>query len=113
MIGESTPETTQQTSKPAKHSGPNRRQRRAEAKIQRLKSKAESRASQLRANYFKQLQAFLDNPGKLSQEQADQAFKIALKKIFKDKIKTQAEFNKLIDLSAKHAKKILEESKGA
>lgn len=113
MIDESTPETMPRTSKPSKHSGPNRHQRRAQAKIQRLKNKAEARASQLKSSYFKQLQAFLDNPGKLSQEQADQTFKIVLKKIFKDRIKSQADFNEVLQFSIKRAKLILEESKGA
>lgn len=92
---------------------PNRHQRRAQAKIQKTKSKAEARTSSLRKQYFKQLQAFLDNPGKLSQQEADQAFKIALKKIFKDQVKTQADFDKAVTLSIKHAREIVKGNKEA
>ncbi len=108
--GESETLANSQIKKPR---GPNRHERRAQAKIQQVKSKAEAQTSALRGKYFKQLQAFLDNPGNLSQQEADQAFKIALKKIFKDQVKSQADFDKVVLSAVQLSKEFLKQSAGA
>lgn len=87
----------------------NRHQRRAQAKQKRVADKAANRSSLLLKEYFKQLQLFLDNPGKLSKETSEQVFKHALKKLFKNKVKTQSEFDALLKSSIRNAKQILKQ----
>lgn len=91
----------------------NRHQRRAQAKKKRLDDKAANRSSQLLAAYFRQLQLFLDNPGSTSKNAAELAFKHALKKLFKNKTKTQAEFDSLLKTSVRYAKDILKQKPAA